>query len=70
MSQQSERTNATEFDSQHNAWDFAEGLPGNSIDPLGSGYLQQKSEISDGDSASNFSSDDMLAALCIHASGF
>ena len=69
MSQQSQRTNATEFDSQHNAWDFPAELPGNSIDPLGSGYPQPKSEISDGDSASTFSSEDMLAALQIHAGG-
>jgi len=39
MSQQSQRTDATEGDSQPNASDFPEQLPGNSIDLLGCGYL-------------------------------
>jgi len=62
MSQQRQRTDATEVDSQHNTWDFPEGLPGNSIDPLGSGYLQPVLGLLDGDSAS--------APFQIHAGGF
>ena len=60
MSQQNQRTDGTEVELQHDARDFPEELPGNSIDPLGSGYLQPISEPSDGDSASAFSSQDML----------
>jgi len=70
MSQQSQRTDGTKADEQHNAWDFPEELPGNPIDPLGSGHLQPASELSDGDSVSALSSEDMLAALQIHARGF
>jgi len=56
MSQQRQRSDATEVDSQHNARYFPEELPGNSIDPLGSGYLQPISESSDGDGARALSS--------------
>jgi len=70
MSQQSQRTDGTKVDAQHNAWDFPEELPGNPIDPLGSRHLQPVSELSGGDSASALSSEDMLAALQIHARGF
>jgi len=70
MSQQSQRTDATEVDSQHNTWDFPEELPGNSIDPLGSGYLQPVLGLLDGDSASALSSKAMLATFQIHAGGF
>jgi len=62
MPQQSQRTGATE-DGSHNAWDFLEELPGNSIGPLGSGYPQPISELSYGDSAGNSCSKDILAAL-------
>jgi len=60
MSQQSQRSNVTEVDLQHNAWDFPEGSPGNSNDPLESRYLQRILELSDGDSTSAFSSEGML----------
>jgi len=70
MSQQRQRTYATEVDSQHNAWDFPEELPGNSIDPLGPGYLLLISELSGGDSASALSSEDMLSALLIMKIGY
>jgi len=60
VSQQSQRTNATKVGSQHNVWDFPEELPGNSIDPLGSGYLQPISELSYGDSANALCGNDML----------
>jgi len=33
MSQQSERMDIREVDSQHNAWNFPEELPGKLIDP-------------------------------------
>jgi len=46
---------------QHGAWDFAEELSGNSIDPLGSGYLQLMLELSGGDNTSALSSEDMFA---------
>ena len=70
MSQQIQRTDATEVDSQYNAWDFPEELPGDTIDPLGSGYLRPISELSVGNSASAPSWADMLAALQIHAGSF
>jgi len=56
MSQQSQTTDATEVDMQPNTWDFPGELPGNSIDSLGSGYLQPLSDLSDGDSTSALSS--------------
>jgi len=72
MFPQSQRTNEMEVDSQRNAWDFPEELPvlGNSIDPLGSRYLQRIPQPPDGDSASALHSKDMLAALQNHACGF
>ena len=58
MSQQSQTTDATEVDIpvQPNSWDFPGELLGNSIDSLGSGYLQPISDLSDGDSTSALSS--------------
>ena len=56
MSQQCQRTDATEVDSQPNAWDFPKEVPGKSIDSLRSGYLQPISELSNGDSFSALSS--------------
>jgi len=38
--QKTQRTKATEVKWKHNARDFPEELQGNSIDHLGSGYLQ------------------------------
>jgi len=61
MSQQNQRTEGTEDELQHGAWDFAEELSGNSIDPLGSGYLQLMLELSGGDNSSALSSEDMFA---------
>jgi len=52
----SQSTDATEVDSQVNAWEFPEQLPGSSMDTLTSGYLQPISELSDGDSTSALSS--------------
>jgi len=40
MLQQSQRTIATEVGSKLDAWGFPEELPGNPIDPPGSGYQQ------------------------------
>ena len=45
---------------QHNAWDFPEELPGNSIDPLGSVYLQPISELSYCNIANALCGNDML----------
>jgi len=70
MSQQSQRTDPTEVDSQHNVWDSPEELLRNSIDPLGSRYLQPISEFFHGDSANTLHSKDMLSGLQIHAGGF
>ena len=56
MSQQSQKTDATEVDIRPNSWDFPGELRGNSIDSLGSGYLQSISDLSDGDSTSALSS--------------
>ena len=56
MSQQSQTTDATEVDIQPNSWDFPGELPGNSIDSLGSGYLQPISDLSDDGSTSAHSS--------------
>ena len=55
ISQQSQTTDATEVDTQPtgNSWDFSEELPG---EPLGTGYLQPISELSDGDTTSALSS--------------
>jgi len=61
MSQQNQRIDATDVELQHGAWDSPEELPGSSIDPLGSGYLQPILELSGGDSASALSSKDMFA---------
>jgi len=52
----SQSTDATEVDSQANAWDFLDELEENSIDPLGSGYLHPISELSDCDDTSALSS--------------
>ena len=52
----SQSTHATEVDSQANAWDFPDELPGNSIDSPGSGYLHPISELSDCGSTSALSS--------------
>ena len=60
VAQQSQRTDATEVDSRHNAWDFPEELQGNSIDPLGSGYLKPISELSEGDGAGALAGGGML----------
>ena len=46
----SQSIDATEVDSQANAWDFSDELPGNSIDSLGSGYQHPILELSDCDS--------------------
>jgi len=43
---------------------------GDSIDPLGSGYLQPISELSHSKSASALWSKDMLGALEIYSGGF
>ena len=67
MSQQNQRTDATEVDSQHNARHSPEESPGNPTDPPG-GYPQTISELSD--SASVVCSQYMLAALRIHARTF
>ena len=48
-------TDATEVDMQPNIWDFPGELPGNSIDPHRSGYLQPTLDLSDGDSTSPLS---------------
>ena len=55
MSQQSQTTDATKIDSQRNSWDFPEELPGQSMGPLGTGYLKPIPELLDGDSASALS---------------
>ena len=52
----SKSTDATEVDSQANVWDLPDELSGNSIDSLGSGYLNPISEPSDRDSTSALSS--------------
>jgi len=52
----SQSVDATEVDSQANAWDFPDELHGNSIDSLGSGYQHPISELSDCDSTSALSS--------------
>ena len=46
MSQQSQTTDATEIDTQPTAWDFPEEIPTQSMESLGSGYLQPISENS------------------------
>ena len=51
----SQSTDATEVDSQANASDFPDELPGNSTDSLRSGYLHAISELSDCDSTSALS---------------
>jgi len=51
MSQPSQTTDATEVDLQPDSWDFPGELPGQSMESLGTGYLQLISELSDGDSA-------------------
>ena len=51
MLSQSQGTDATGVDSEHDVWDFPEELPGHSIDPLGSRYLHPIRELSDRDSA-------------------
>jgi len=51
----SQSTDAPEVDSQANASDFPDELPGNSIDSLRSGYLHAISELSDCDSTSALS---------------
>jgi len=56
MSQQSQKTDATEVDMEPNTWDLPGELPGNSTDLLGSGYLQAISDLSDGDCMSSLSS--------------
>ncbi|PUU83593.1 hypothetical protein B9Z19DRAFT_1118946 [Tuber borchii] len=56
MSQQSQTTDATEIDLQPNSWDLPGDLPSQSMESLGTGYLQPISELSDGDSASALSS--------------
>ena len=53
MLQQSQITDASEVGSRHDAWDFPQRLPGESGDPLGSGYPH-------GDSASALCSKDMI----------
>jgi len=70
MSQQSERMNLTKVDLQLNAWDFLEELPGNLTEPLGSEYLELILELSDCDSASALSREDVLTSLQIYAGGF
>ena len=52
----SQSTDAAEVDSQANAWDFPDELPGKSIDSLRSGYLHPISELSDCDSSRALSS--------------
>ena len=52
----SQSIDAIEVDSQANAWDFPDELPGNSIDCLESEYQHPISELSDCDSTSALSS--------------
>ena len=56
MSEHSQTTDATEVDMQPNSWDLPGDMPGNSIEELGSRYLQPISDLSDGDSTSALSS--------------
>jgi len=56
MSQQWQTIDATKVDLQPDSWDFPGELPGQSMESLGTGYLQPISELSDGDSASARSS--------------
>jgi len=52
----SQSTDATEVESQANAWDFPDELLGNAMDSLGSGYLHPISEPSNCDSMRTLSS--------------
>jgi len=52
----SQSVDATEVDSEANAWDFPDELHGKSIDSLGSGYQHPISELSAYDSTSALSS--------------
>ena len=69
MLQKSQRTKATQVGSKLDAWGFPEELPGNSIDPAGSGYPHPIWELSSRDSASALSSKDIIT-FQIHAGGF
>jgi len=67
ISQQCQRTDATEVGSRQKCLGFASGVTGKLNRPSQIQISATKSDISDGDSAGTLSCEDMLAALQIRA---